>query len=154
MPRYKTHVLFTVLLVGALFLLFSGVDCLARLLVLSFADKIIVLAGALAGALAPDIDTTSKGRVLWYAILACCIVVGLLIGNYILSGSCAAILFLSLCAVHRGLFHAWWLFFGITIVFLFGIYAYVPTAQQHMAILFVTSFFLGVLGHLFLDYMF
>jgi hypothetical protein len=154
MPRYKTHVLFTVLLVGVLFLLFSGVACLARLLVLSFIDKVIVLAGACAGALAPDIDTTSKGRTLWYAMLVCCIIAGLLLGNYILSGCCSAVLFLSLFAVHRGLFHAWWLFFGITIIFLIGICAYVPPLQQSMAILFVTSFLFGALGHLFLDYLF
>ena len=154
MPGYKTHVVCTFLCALVLFIVSSQLVCLSYMISFSISDYIVIMAGALAGAIAPDIDTTSKGRILWSALLTCCILLGLLFSNSILAAVCAIILLTSLIAVHRGLFHSWWLFVLFSLFLLFFLYSYMPCTYWHIGRLCIISFLCGACGHLLLDYFF
>jgi hypothetical protein len=111
----------------------------------------VTLGCVLAGSLLPDIDVQSKGRKLFYGLMAPAYLLLFAKGKLVLCflvGLCAILPVLS---THRGIFHRWWFLltlsslWGLAVVSMFPRYA-------DLGLLGTVYFLLGCLSHLVLDY--
>ena len=105
---------------------------------------------ALAGALFPDIDTTSKGQKWFYIFFM--ILIGLCI--FFMKWFLCAILALLLCVPiisrHRGLFHRWYFITILCIGFLVALKIYAPNYENNFC-WDLYFFAAGAYSHLLLD---
>jgi len=106
---------------------------------------------ALAGALFPDIDTTSKGQKWFFRFWLLVLLLLLLFKQYALFIASALLATAPLIVNHRGIFHKSW-FLIVVPCCVAAIFAwYMP--EQWKNIFFITLFFVvGTLSHLFLDF--
>lgn len=142
MPGYRIH-LFAAVVVAASFIY----------LLRSYASSVEMISWivfALAGALFPDVDTTSKGQKWFYSLILPTLLLLLLLKRFTSFIMLALMVFAPLVVNHRGLFHRLWFVvlppLGIAISIAWHFPSYAKDA------FFAASFFiLGIISHLVLD---
>ncbi len=114
-------------------------------------EMFFVFLSCLLGALAPDIDTNSKGRMLFlFLILGAMVFAGFLAHWYVVL-MLLFIAFVVLQARHRGMFHHFSLWMILVIFGIFSLGFYIPE-QLLLFTLLGCSFLLGILSHIVLDH--
>lgn len=109
------------------------------------------LALTLFGALFPDIDIHSKGRILWYRILAVCAFGAFCFRRHLLFAPLLALSLAPFFLKHRGITHRWWFLAGIAFACAISISAF--TAEFRVPALVGSLFFTaGAFSHIVLDY--
>lgn len=105
---------------------------------------------AVLGSLFPDIDTKSKGQLLFYRVLALVLVYCLLKGYFVFFIFLSLFSLLPLIVRHRGLFHEIWFVVVLSVVLFFTCHGIngVDTPVKGMPFLFFVG---GALSHIFLD---
>jgi hypothetical protein len=140
MPGYKAHLATGAVVAGALLYVMPQPPMLA-------AGYTVC---TLAGALFPDIDTKSKGQMLFYKLFFCVFVTLVFLQQFHVATFFSLLLFVPVLARHRGMFHRVWFLCALSLfacVYVsFCLTAYKTCASQ--AILF---FLLGALSHVWLD---
>lgn len=103
-----------------------------------------------AGSLFPDIDIKSKGQLIFYRVMAICLV------YFLWKGKMAAFVWASLLSMvpllvrHRGLFHKIWFVGFVAFVSVLALSHWYP-AYQKMLIIDACFFFAGAVSHILFD---
>jgi hypothetical protein len=143
MPNYKGH------LYGAAFF-YILVLMLLCLYYLSAAHIIIWFICTLLGGLFPDIDTKSKGQMIFYKLIVIIIAFCIIYKAYYIGACLSLISFWPLLVKHRGLFHRLWFLLLLTGGGCYVLIQVLPVYQND--ILACAGFFaVGFVSHLYLD---
>ncbi|HDQ39558.1 MAG TPA: hypothetical protein ENN39_00780 [Desulfonatronum sp.] len=149
MPGFKAH-----LFGGALFFLLALTAVLWLGIYRPDYQTLALLAViTLLAALFPDVDTDSKGRVLFYGALLALYLVLMIQGRYRLAAVLGFCALLPAVAHHRGWTHSWWAMLLVPLPILI-----LPVAFYERSPLLLLPFYLaavlGYLSHLVLDRVF
>ena len=142
MPGYKAHVSFGSIIYFAL--IFTLV---------SFPGWIVGMRWFLlvvAGALFPDIDTHSKGRIIYTWFLLVVFVLLLLCAKVYVALFVGVLAFVPLLAKHRGLLHNFWFIAACVLLSVFFI-GLISPVYKYAGLSDAGFFLLGVFSHLVLD---
>jgi hypothetical protein len=144
MANYKGH------LAGGVVVYACLLYVVKNSLILSVSKALEWLLCSLLGSLFPDIDTKSKGQLLFYQCLLLIMMLFLWQKKYMLMAYMSIISLVPLVVKHRGIFHSVWLWLGIIGSILF--YAYGTFPAYGTALFFDSIFFMGgIISHLILD---
>lgn len=140
MPGYKGHL--------------AGGATVALLTLLIFPQTIFTafacFSCALAGSLFPDIDTKSKGQLLFYRIFLAAFILLLFLRQIHVLVLLSFLLFVPVLARHRGLFHRVWFLCFLSV----GAFVYTGVCLEAYAYnvsISILFFLLGALSHVWLD---
>ncbi len=146
MPGYKTHV------VGGI-LTFTGVLCLLQKLHLFHCAYLTALSCFLAtilGALFPDVDTKSKGQMMFYQGILFYLLLLLWSHKFVMFMVITCLVMIPLLVPHRGLFHN--IFFLTSLVGVASIAAFFLLPHRaYDCIIHLLFFYVGALSHVLLD---
>ena len=109
------------------------------------------LALCLFGALFPDIDIHSKGRILWYRLLFVAALLMLYFERHHLFTPLVILAIAPFCLTHRGITHRWWFVIVVPLLCAWGI-GREYTQWYQPALTGALFFIAGALSHLALDY--
>lgn len=144
MPGYKGH------LAGGLIASVMAVFVVSFFMPIAVERAIELSISALFGALFPDIDTKSKGQMLFYRFFLILFVVLMVKQHFQTAALLSSLLFFPILSRHRGLFHRVWFLSGIAFVAIWIVTTSLPDYSPWLIgnILF---FYLGALSHVWLD---
>jgi membrane-bound metal-dependent hydrolase YbcI (DUF457 family) len=143
MPNYKGH------LIGAAFC-YLAVIVFLSIPMLSYTKYAQWFVATLAGSLFPDIDTKSKGQMLFYKLMFAVLLICFAYSAYFpatLLGICSIT---PLLTKHRGLFHRLWFLLFITASFAI-LFIWCLPVYKEVIISNALFFTLGFVSHLWLD---
>lgn len=143
MPNYKGHFFGACLFYFALLMILSLYTKSINLLIFWFVCTIL-------GALFPDIDTSSKGKKLFYSLMLLSALFCAISKNYVNFLLIIFFVFLTLISNHRGIFHKLWFLLSISMIIAYKLISLLPM-HQNLIISGISFFILGIFSHLWLD---
>jgi len=146
MPGYKTHV------VGGI-ITFTGFFCALQKSYLThctFLTAFSYFFVTILGSLFPDVDTKSKGQMMFYQALAFYLLFLLWSRKFMTFMIVTCITMLPLLVPHRGLFHNIWFLTSIVGIVSITSFVYIPTKALEI-IIHLLFFYAGAISHIFLD---
>lgn len=146
MPGYKTHAV-----VGGLTFIFSF--CLLQKLFLFSCSSLTALSYFLAtilGSLFPDVDTKSKGQMIFYQCVLFYLLFLMWFKKVTLFMIITCIMMIPLLVPHRGVFHriSFLFFLALLLSILSSVYTMYKTVDN---ILHIWFFFIGAVSHVIID---
>lgn len=146
MPGYRTHVVGGIGAFTILFYVFQKVASSHS----AFLTALSCFFVTILGALFPDVDTKSKGQMIFYQGLLLYLLFLLWTENFKTFMIITCLFMLPLLVPHRGLFHRIWFLTFLTIG-ASGIVLLFFSKQSYDLIVHILFFYIGALSHVFLD---